>query len=103
MDWTIRGRGKKFCLFSEVSRPALGPTQPPIQSVGINRPDREADHSPTIVRRSRMVELYLNPSICLHGAMLNKLSTWIILPVTLKLCLVYSICYGNEVVSLSVT
>jgi hypothetical protein len=38
-------------LFTTVSRPALGPTQPPIQwvsgdlSLGIKRPGREADYS----------------------------------------------------------
>jgi hypothetical protein len=39
-------------LFSKMSRPALGPTQPHIQWVtksvypGVKRPAREADHSP---------------------------------------------------------
>jgi hypothetical protein len=39
-------------LFTTASRPALGPTQPPIQwvagalSLGLKRPGREADHSP---------------------------------------------------------
>jgi hypothetical protein len=39
-------------LFTNASRLALGPTQPPIQwvpgalSLGIKRPGREADHSP---------------------------------------------------------
>jgi hypothetical protein len=38
--------------FTAASRPALGPTQPPIQwvpralSLGVKRPGREADHSP---------------------------------------------------------
>jgi hypothetical protein len=42
----------KIFLFSTVSRPTLGPTQPPIQwvwwslSLGIKRQGREADHSP---------------------------------------------------------
>jgi hypothetical protein len=45
------GMFKNF-LFSTSSRPALGPTQPPIQwvmgalSPGVKRPGREADHSP---------------------------------------------------------
>jgi hypothetical protein len=38
--------------FTTLSRPALGPTQPPIQwvpgavSLGVKRPGRESDHSP---------------------------------------------------------
>jgi hypothetical protein len=46
-------RGKIFLSFT-ASSPALGPTQPPIQwisgaiSLGIKRPDREAEHSPPI-------------------------------------------------------
>jgi len=39
-------------LFTTASRPAVGPTQPPIQwlpvavSLGVKRPGAEADHSP---------------------------------------------------------
>jgi hypothetical protein len=42
----------RIFLFTTLSRPALGPTQPPIQWVpgvlylGVRRPGREADHSP---------------------------------------------------------
>jgi hypothetical protein len=45
------GRVKSF-LFSTSSRPAMGPTQPPIQGVpvnlspGVKRPGRKANHSP---------------------------------------------------------
>jgi hypothetical protein len=45
------GRGKIF-MFSTASRPAMGPTQPPIQwvpgtiSPGLKRPKREGDNSP---------------------------------------------------------
>jgi hypothetical protein len=45
------GGGKDFYFI--MSRPALGPTQPPIQwvsrdlSPGVRRPGRETDHSPT--------------------------------------------------------
>jgi hypothetical protein len=43
---SIRGGGKTF-LFTIASRPALGPSQPPIQWVpGVTRPGREADQSP---------------------------------------------------------
>jgi hypothetical protein len=56
--WTIgvlgfdSRRGLGIFLLTTVSRTALGPTQPPIQrvpkalSLGVNRPSREADHSP---------------------------------------------------------
>jgi hypothetical protein len=46
-------RGQRTFLLSSVSRPALGPTQPPVQwvpvvlSPGVQaRPGRDADHSP---------------------------------------------------------
>jgi hypothetical protein len=44
--------GWDFFLFTTVSRPALGHTRPPIQwvpgtlSLGVKRPECEADHSP---------------------------------------------------------
>jgi hypothetical protein len=45
-------QGLGIFFFTTVSRTALGPTQPPIQwvlevlSLGVKRPEREADHSP---------------------------------------------------------
>jgi hypothetical protein len=47
---SIPGRGKNFFSTSQRSRPALGPTQPPIQWLprflpGVKRLRREADHS----------------------------------------------------------
>jgi hypothetical protein len=60
-----------FLLTTAVSRPNLGPTQPPIQwvagtfSVGLNRSGREADHSPP---RSKNAWSYNStPPIWLHG------------------------------------
>jgi hypothetical protein len=39
--------GQESALYSTSSRPALGPTQAPIQWVsGVKLPEREADHSP---------------------------------------------------------
>jgi hypothetical protein len=35
-------------LFTTLSRPAMGPTQPPIQWItGVKRPECEVDHSPS--------------------------------------------------------
>jgi hypothetical protein len=60
-DWLRAGRrrcrssspaGVKNFAFSMLCRPALGPTKPPIQwvpgalSPGVERPGRQADHSP---------------------------------------------------------
>jgi hypothetical protein len=45
-------QGLGLFLYTTVSRPSLGPTQPPIQwvagafSLGVKRPGRKADHSP---------------------------------------------------------
>jgi hypothetical protein len=59
MGWTIEvlgfdsRRGLGIFPSTTVSRTALGPTQPPIQwvpgalSLGVKRPGREADHSPS--------------------------------------------------------
>jgi hypothetical protein len=54
--WMIEGfesrQGLGIFLFATVYRPALEPTQPPIQwvpgalSLGVKRPGRESDHSP---------------------------------------------------------
>jgi predicted transporter len=64
-------------LFSIASTPTLRPSKPPTQrTVGTKRRGwgREADHS-----RSRMVELFLPCSVCLHGILLNYLSAGITL------------------------
>jgi hypothetical protein len=77
-DWLRAGRPRgrssspgrvKNCPFSSSSRPALGPTQPPIRWVpGVNRPRREADHSPPT---SAQVTLCIHSPIRLHGVVLN--------------------------------
>jgi hypothetical protein len=74
--WTIgvlgfdSRRGLGIFLFTTASRTALGPTQPPIQwepgalSLGVKRPGREADHSPTSSAEVKeLVELYLHSPI----------------------------------------
>jgi hypothetical protein len=67
-------QGQENFLLSTAYRPALGPTQPPIQwvpeavSSGVNWPVSEADHSlPT----SGEVQLYLHSPIRLYDFMLN--------------------------------
>jgi hypothetical protein len=60
-------RGLRIILFSTASRPALEPTQPPIQwkpealSLGVKRPGSEANHSPPpSAEVKEWVELYLH-------------------------------------------
>jgi hypothetical protein len=57
--------GQRIFPLASVSRPALGPTQPPVLCVpgvlspGVKaRPGRDTDHSPTSVPRSRMSRSY---------------------------------------------
>jgi hypothetical protein len=51
--WFDSRRGLEIFLFTTASRTVLGATQPPIQwvagalSLGVKRPGREADHSPS--------------------------------------------------------
>jgi hypothetical protein len=64
----------KNVIFSTASRPALGPTQPPIQwvpgapSPGVERPGREADHSQVV---QEYMDRYIHSPIRLHGVVLN--------------------------------
>jgi hypothetical protein len=65
-----------------LSRPVLGPTQPPIQwiqralSPGVKRPGHEAHNSPpTSAEGQEYVALYIYTPIRLHGVVLNYLST----------------------------
>jgi hypothetical protein len=71
-------RGLGIFLFNAASRRALGPTQPPIQwvpgapSLGVKRPDREADHSfPSSAEVKECVEHISTPPILLHGVVLS--------------------------------
>jgi hypothetical protein len=57
---------------------ALGSTQPPIRwvpgpvSLGVKRPEREADHSPPSSAEVKgCLVLYLHSSIRLHGVVIN--------------------------------
>jgi hypothetical protein len=78
---SIPDRGKIF-LFSTASRPALRPTLSYIKWVlEVNSPGVKWDESVKltthlhVVPRSRMMKLYLHSHICLHGIVLNELST----------------------------
>jgi hypothetical protein len=71
------GRVNNF-LLSTSSRPALGPTQPPIQGVPgslspeVKRPGHEADHSPpTSAEVEKTWICTFTPTIRLYGAVLN--------------------------------
>jgi hypothetical protein len=69
--------GLGFFLFTAASRTALGPTQPPIHWVpgtlhlGVKRPGREADNSPSSAEVKECVDLYLHSPIRLHGVVLS--------------------------------
>jgi hypothetical protein len=65
-------------LFTTASRPALDPTQPPIQlvpgalSLGVKRPGREADLSPTSTAEVKNAWSYASiPPLHLHGMVLS--------------------------------
>jgi hypothetical protein len=62
----------KISLFTTESGPALGPTQPPIQwESGTPSPGVKLTAHIHLVQNSRMLELYLQSSIRLHGIVLN--------------------------------
>jgi hypothetical protein len=81
MGWTIGVRVRQelgIFLFATVSRPTLGPTQTPIQSVlgtltlGIKRPGREADHSPRSGTEVKDAWNYTStPPLCRDSVMLS--------------------------------
>jgi hypothetical protein len=71
----ILDRGK-IVLFFTASRPALGPTEFPIQWVlgALSLGDKVTMKLTTLLHalsRTRMVELYLHSPKCLHGIVLN--------------------------------
>jgi hypothetical protein len=67
-DWMIEGsnpgRGLGIFLLTTASKPALGPTQPPVKwapgalSLEVKRPGREADHSPSSSVKVKNAWLY---------------------------------------------
>jgi hypothetical protein len=75
---SVRGRGKKFYLFSTASRLVLGPTQSPIQwspgafSVGVKRQRREVNHSPPSSAELRNDGAIPPSPIRLNGIVLNN-------------------------------
>jgi hypothetical protein len=72
----ILWQAKEVFLYFTAFRPALEPTQPPIELLsGIKRPGREADHTLHLVTKSRMVAIYLHFPVHLHGVMFNWLRT----------------------------
>jgi hypothetical protein len=65
-------------LFATASRPALGPTPPPIQwvpggtSPGIKQPGLKADHPPSFNAEVKNAWSYTSTSTCLHVVVLGK-------------------------------
>jgi hypothetical protein len=71
-------QGVSIFFFTTASRPALGPTQSPIQwvrgvpSLGVKRPECEADHSPPSSAEVNNARNYTSISpIRLHGEVLS--------------------------------
>jgi hypothetical protein len=72
-------QGLEIFIFTTVSRPVLGRTQPPIQwvlgalSLGVKLPGREADHSPSSSAEVKNERSYTStPPLRLHGVVLSK-------------------------------
>jgi hypothetical protein len=77
-DWGFEYRQGLGILFTTVSRPIMGPTQPPIQwktgtlSLGEKRPGRETDHSPLPSAEVKNAWSYIpTPPIRLHVVVLS--------------------------------
>jgi len=73
-QWFMSWQGLGIFLFTTMSRPALGPTQPLIQwvpgviSLGVKKLGCEADHSPPPSAEVKNVWSYIStPPVCLHG------------------------------------
>jgi hypothetical protein len=66
--WFESRQGLGIFLLTTASRPALGPTQPPIQwvpgalSLGVNQPGREVDHLPPSSAEVKIVWSYTSTS-----------------------------------------
>jgi hypothetical protein len=84
LDYGLDDRGFDFrqglgiFLFTTASRPALGPTQPPIQwvpgavSLGIKRPGCEADHTPPSSAEVKNAWSYTSTlPVRLHGVVIS--------------------------------
>jgi hypothetical protein len=65
-DWFDPRQGQRIFPLTSASRPALGPTQPPVQWVpGALSPGRDADHSPpSSAEVKKEQELYLLSPKC---------------------------------------
>jgi hypothetical protein len=73
-------QGLGIFLFTAASREALGSTQPPTEwvpgsgslSLGVKRPEREADNShPSSYEVTNVWSYTCTPPICLHGVVLS--------------------------------
>jgi hypothetical protein len=72
-----QGQWWEFFLFAAASRPALGPTQPPIRRVpgaltpAVKRPGREVEHSPPSSAEVKNAWSYTSTPKKRHGVMFN--------------------------------
>jgi hypothetical protein len=80
-DWFVFRQGEwwEFFLFATASRPILGPTQSPSQCVpgiltpGLNRPEREADHTPPFSAELKNAWSFTStPPVRPHGVVLQQ-------------------------------
>jgi hypothetical protein len=77
--WSFKSQqGQGIFFFTTVSRPALGPAEPPIQWIpgalflGVKQPECEVDHSPPSSGKVTNVWSYTStPPTSLHGVMLS--------------------------------
>jgi hypothetical protein len=104
-------QGQEIFVFSTAFRPALGPSQSPANGAfypGVKRPGREADHSLPSSAEVKNGDAMPPLPTCLHGLVLNFLSSWTIftfpLPYLIELShVVFLSSFSNSVLQSATT